>query len=427
MPWSLGRYNSRADDRFHELEERIMRTAFLAAQVLILVASAAAVSAQQAAPCRDDGRYAALDFWVGEWRVVDRQGETVGTNRIEKRQAGCLIEESWTSARGGGGQSMNYLDPATGLWKQHWVDQRGTVVHYTGTVDGGVLLYEGQHIRADGTVRMARVRLEPLAEGRLHHLIEHSTDGGETWTTYFDATYLPVGGQVATAQRPPEVAAPEPEAPVPSPSPAEPAPSEPAPSEPAPSDQAPSEPAASAAAPPAAPQPQEQASRQADREGSEVSAVSRVLGREEIPEEQAPELRMASPMVLEIEPGPIDRLPENTAWSTDETKGFMVNDIVVRKVMMARRGRGEEVELEVGVHLFTSKRIRRADLLLEVLLGDRVVASEELTNVRVGLNIPAHGKEGLLITAELGLPRQEFEQLFAEGADRKLRLTVSSP
>lgn len=402
-----------------------MWRSFLPATSLALIVSASALSAQPSGPCAAEP-YRALDFWVGEWRVVDDDGETVGTNHIAKVQGGCLIEENWTSARGGTGQSMNYYDPAAGLWKQHWVDARGTVVHYAGTVEEGVLVYEGQHIRADGTVTMARVRLEPIESGRLHHLIEHSPDGGGTWTSYFDATYLPVGGQLESASVADATESPRPATTVAeSPSAGAIAAAEPAEEElPAaePAAETPAEPSATASE-----SKQDQAARQALEEGSEVTAISRVLGREEIPEEQAPELRMASPMVLEIVPGPLDALREDTAWPTDKTKGFICNDIVVKTVTAARRGKGDKVELEVAARLYTAKRIRRVDLLVEVVLGDRVVASEELENIRVGLNIPAHGKEGLWVSAEMTVSRQEFEQLFAEGADRKLRLTLTTP
>lgn len=406
---------------------------------LALVLATSHLAAQPTSPCGEAEPYGALDFWVGEWRVVDADGTTVGTNSIEKRQAGCLIEENWSSARGGTGQSMNYYDPAAGLWKQHWVDGRGTVVHYAGAVTDGVLIYEGQHIRADGTVTMARVRLEPIEGGRLHHLIEHSPDGGDTWTSYFDATYLPLGGQIASASdgsggegapRPATTAAEAPSAGALAA--AEPGEEEIPAAEPAReesgTEQAPGDPGSGSSADEApSGARQDQAARQAREAGNDVTAVSRVLGREEIPAEQAPELRMASPMVLEIVPGPIDALPENTAWPTDETKGFICNDIVVRKVTLARRAKGDRVEVEVAAQLYTAKRLRRADLLLELLLGDEVLAFEELRKVRVGLNIPAHGEEGLWVSAELTVSRQEFEQLFAEGADRTLRLTLTAP
>ncbi|MDX1643243.1 MAG: hypothetical protein R3244_02675 [Thermoanaerobaculia bacterium] len=397
---------------------------------LALVLATSHLVAQPASPCGEADPYGALDFWVGEWRVVNAEGATVGTNRIEKRQAGCLIEENWSSAGGGTGQSMNYYDPAAGLWKQHWVDGRGTVVHYAGTVTDGVLVYEGQHIRADGTVTMARVRLEPIEEGRLHHLIEHSPDGGDTWTNYFDATYVPLGGQIASASDEARAESDDDVLPRPATTAAE-APSAGAlaAAEPGEEEIPAAEPVEEEAVPEQAPgeATQDQAVRQARETGSEVTAVSRVLGREEIPTEQAPELRMASPMVLEIVPGPIDALPENTAWPTEETNGFICNDIVVEKVTLARRAKGERVEIEVAAQLYTAKRLRRADLLLELLLGDEVLASEELRKIRVGLNIPAHGDEGLWVSAELSVSRQEFEQLFADGADRKLRLTLTAP
>lgn len=392
----------------------------LVTAILALVAAATGAAAQSSAPCRSDERRAELDFWVGSWRVVDREGRTVGTSRVEKRQQGCLIGEAWSSASGGGGESINFFDPAAGLWKQHWVDQAGSVVHYAGRVEDGVLRFEGQHVAADGTVTTARSRLEPVAGGRLHHLIEHSSDGGRTWSVYFDGTYLPLGGQLVAAGSP-RSAAPAPPSVAPEAVPEGTA-SEPE-TKPEPEPETSREPMPAAVEEPV----REEAARPAGGEGREVRAVSRALEREEIPAEQVPELRMASPMVLEIVPGPVDRLPENTAWQTDETKGFMCNETIVEKVLMSRRDRGDQVEIEIGVRLYTPKRSRRAELQLELLSGERVIASQTLSGIRLGLNIPAHGKEGLLVTSEMTISRSEFEQLFAAGADRALRLTLTVP
>ncbi|MEM7741118.1 MAG: hypothetical protein AAF225_09990, partial [Pseudomonadota bacterium] len=48
-------------------------------------------------PCSDD-RYNDFDFWVGTWDVY--VGESLmGRNVITKEEAGCLVLETWTSAR----------------------------------------------------------------------------------------------------------------------------------------------------------------------------------------------------------------------------------------------------------------------------------------------------------------------------------------
>ena len=248
--------------------------------------------------------------------------------------------------------------------------------------------------------RPARSTIECLSDGRIRQVVEISKDKGRTWSMLFESIYAPATVAARTV------------APAPEPS-AEPAvatttgaqDSEPETVEPA----------------------QHQAARQATVEGSEVQAVSRELERQEIPAEEAPELVMASPMVLEINPGEVDDYPENTAWSTDETAGFVCNQVIIKKVTAARKSKGDEVHLLVGAQLFTKKRTRTLDLLIEVLLDGEVLASEKLKKVRIGLSIPGHDKTGMMVTARFEMPGGQFDRLFGDGVERKLRLTLTTP
>ena len=61
------------------------------------LAAAMPLSAQASGPCETDDSYRALDFLLGEWRLVSG-GETVGSSRVEKLADGCLIAETWSFA-----------------------------------------------------------------------------------------------------------------------------------------------------------------------------------------------------------------------------------------------------------------------------------------------------------------------------------------
>ena len=111
--------------------------------------------------------------------------------RISTR-SGCIraSRNCWTPARGGRGKSFAYLDPATNTWKQNWVSDDGTIVRYEGTFEDGAMHFSGENLRADGSRKPARVTRDPMPDGRAHHPIEHSPDGGATWTSAFDAVYV---------------------------------------------------------------------------------------------------------------------------------------------------------------------------------------------------------------------------------------------
>lgn len=140
-----------------------------------------------------DDPHRQLDFWVGDWTVVNPKGEQVGANHITRLENGFVILEEWTSAAGGSGRSLNYFDPADKKWKQVWVDARGGVVRYEGTFKDGAMNFTGVYILPDGRTEIARATLTPQPDGKVRQFIEHSKDEGQTWYTYFDGTYVKGG------------------------------------------------------------------------------------------------------------------------------------------------------------------------------------------------------------------------------------------
>lgn len=373
-----------------------MRCARRLSTLLVCLSLAASPGfAQETTPCRDPGPYQALDFWLGDWRVVDEAGEEVGTSEISERQAGCVIEEHWTSARGGTGQSISFYDPVADGWRQVWVDGRGVVVRYQGEYRDGAMRFRGEHLRPDGTVRQARVVLEPLDDGRVRHLIEHSADGGETWERFFEATYLPVTESGAEAPREPGPAALEERAPVETDRAAE-----------------------------------ERAER---REGAEreervereapapsVTATSTPAATT-APEEPA---RMSSPMTLEVPLGPVHRMPPGYGWTTDETAGYVVEEIRVIEVAASVEGRGSRSRLEVEVTLQADRYLTRVDLDGALVSGGEVIDETSLEAVSVGRGVPSQMEGGVVKSLTFDVDRDRLAELF-EGEAPVLRLTVS--
>jgi hypothetical protein len=141
-----------------------------------------------ASPC-ETGRYREFDFWVGEWDVRDAEGKTAGVNTISREENGCVLVESWRSAAGGTGQSYNYYDPAAGRWKQLWVGL-GILLHMEGGLVDGSMRLEGplQYLGQDRTTTL-RGTWTKLADGRVRQHFEESSDGGKSWTTWFDGYY----------------------------------------------------------------------------------------------------------------------------------------------------------------------------------------------------------------------------------------------
>lgn len=334
-------------------------------------------------PCEDDPLHRQLDFWLGEWRVLGAEGQELGTSRIGVRDGGCVIEEEWTSARGGGsGIGLSFVDGEDGRWRQVWVGSTGTVVRYEGELEGGAMRFQGRTTAADGTASLSRAVLEPTGDGRVRQRIERSADGGTTWTRYFEGTYVPADG------------------PVPSPSPAP----APAPTAPAPAPEA----------------------DQAETAPSQVIAISVEVPDAEIPVADRPKRRLQSPMVLEVPVGAVEAIPEGYSWSTHETAQYLVEDAVVRRVSMAREVKRRGVELTVTATLHSSRFLNHGDLDVELLSGGAVIASGRVDGFAIGRSLPAQGDgPGLEKRVVLTLDRETFDAAFGGEERPILRLTLT--
>lgn len=383
-----------------------------AALALLVVLAPGGAAAQDAPPelprpCEGDPARSELDFWLGEWRVEGSEGQVLGHNRITKRHGGCVVEEVWTSARGGGsGESLNFVDPSDGRWRQVWVGSSGTVIRYEGELRDGAMHYRGSAVTADGSEAHSRMVLEPLEGGRVRQRIDRSDDGGTTWRTTFEGTYLPAAAAPSTAGAP---------APVPPPS----APPAPAPSEPA--SRVPEPPAAAPAPEP----PPEATAPEAEPEGSagQVVAVSAAASDEDLPPEDRPKTRLRSPMVLELPVGPVEALPRGYSWSTAETARYVSEGASVRKVTVTRKGS----DLEVTVALHGEQYLQHAALTVELLAGGEAVAAAELPGFPLGRSLLAQNRgDGVEKRMVLELGRETFERVFSADERPVLRLVLTA-
>ena len=129
-----------------------------------------------------------FDFWIGEWEVRMPDGKPAGTSRIESILGGAVIQEHWTGARGDTGTSFNFVDAATGQWRQFWVSKNGNALDLRGGLREGRMVLEGETPTPKGAQK-ERITWTPRADGTVRQLWEQSLDGGKTWTVAFDGIY----------------------------------------------------------------------------------------------------------------------------------------------------------------------------------------------------------------------------------------------
>ena len=144
----------------------------------------------QAYPCAHQAGFQDFDFWVGEWDVHLANGTPAGSNIIEPIERGCALVEHWTSASGGTGMSVNYLDKASDEWVQVWNAEGGSQIIIRGGLTDDSMAMQGYiNYVGNGTTAPFRALWTPLPDGRLRQYFEQSNDGGNTWVPWFEGFY----------------------------------------------------------------------------------------------------------------------------------------------------------------------------------------------------------------------------------------------
>ena len=138
------------------------------------------VCGSDASPYRD------LDFLVGEWDFFSMDGKKIGAQTYTKREQGCLIFEDWSTVSGGTGSGMNFVDPATGLWRQVWMSPRFHIDYSGGLDESGAFVLEGRMYPNDGS-KSAPIRgvYTKQADGSVTKEFLRQNTETDAWETFF--------------------------------------------------------------------------------------------------------------------------------------------------------------------------------------------------------------------------------------------------
>lgn len=146
-----------------------------------------------ALPCMSIAQAREFDFWIGEWDVyVTGTKNLAGHSLIQIASGGCMILENWTSKGPGSGKSMNFVDPFSGKWKQVWVGSSGLNVSefLNGEYKENAMRFEFETKDRQGTPQLVKFHFYNQSPDQVRQLHQTSADGGKTWTTTYDFTYL---------------------------------------------------------------------------------------------------------------------------------------------------------------------------------------------------------------------------------------------
>lgn len=114
-----------------------MKTTILYVSLLIFLVNFNDTLAQKndECPCCTKN-HEAFDFWLGDWTVDNKEGKTVGANKIIKIQNGCVLQENWiASNKTNTGTSYNFFDLSDNTWNQVWISNTGYVLRLKGNIN----------------------------------------------------------------------------------------------------------------------------------------------------------------------------------------------------------------------------------------------------------------------------------------------------
>jgi hypothetical protein len=134
-----------------------------------------------------------FDFWVGDWDVFEA-GSQIAANSTKVARArvdlildGCVLREDYQGEDGHKGQSFTIFDGSRKIWHQSWVTNRGELLLIEGRIDHGTMVLSGED-RAKGVLVRGAWKPE---KGTVRETAATSTDGGKTWTPWFDLVFRP--------------------------------------------------------------------------------------------------------------------------------------------------------------------------------------------------------------------------------------------
>jgi hypothetical protein len=135
--------------------------------------------------------YHQFDFWLGDWDSFDVGGTTkVARLRVDSILDGCVLLENYEGADGHKGQSFSIYDASRKVWHQTWVTNRGELLMIEGAKQGDAMTLSGSDRTKEGAERLVRGVWKP-ENGGVRETAVTSTDGGKTWTPWFDIIFQP--------------------------------------------------------------------------------------------------------------------------------------------------------------------------------------------------------------------------------------------
>ena len=138
-----------------------------------------------------------LDFLAGTWEIRDASGKVLGTSVVEVQEAGAVLFERRAVGEGKA-QSLwlvNAEEPAG--WGQLFLGPKRQVREFRAMSAPGAwpIVMGGEFVTQDGKTTGFRMTMTRGSGDDTRRVLELSRDGGATWSTAFDYTYVRQSGK----------------------------------------------------------------------------------------------------------------------------------------------------------------------------------------------------------------------------------------
>lgn len=143
-------------------------------------------------PCLNNPHAREFDFWAGEWDVyVTGTKNYAGHSLVQIISGGCALLENWYG-QNSTGKSINFIDPNTNKWKQSWAGSysNGVQEFINGEYKDSAMHFEFETKTAQGKKIIGRFVFYNQGPKQVRQFNETSSDGGKTWNTSYDFTYI---------------------------------------------------------------------------------------------------------------------------------------------------------------------------------------------------------------------------------------------
>jgi hypothetical protein len=137
-----------------------------------------------------------FDFWIGEWNLtwMDPDSSTgTGFNTIERVLNGAVIKENFEGLTGASygyiGKSYSVYQPASGEWKQTWVDNTGDYLDFTGEFADNKRMFTRFGTDQDGNVILQRMIFYDIHPDSFTWDWVVSRDNGDSWSLNWRIQY----------------------------------------------------------------------------------------------------------------------------------------------------------------------------------------------------------------------------------------------